>query len=177
MSKSDIPEIMLSCGAERFSVNDTIPVVISFSVLGDIRDAFNEENWTKAYDNNDNTFKMKYGIKVHTGGIKKHVIGEIDSYRKASIFWTRNPKLTNPMKEKRVWAQVAKNFTPHIRLSQEEVQQELFDFEETINVKAIDLGVGEHQITAEAYVSWHKHDYTDSGKIDNRTKNYKIMIV
>ena len=24
---------------------------------------------------------------------------------------------------------------------------------------------------------WHKHDYTDSGKVDNRTKNYKIMIV
>ena len=115
MSKSDIPEIMLSCGAEKFSVNDTIPVVISFSVLGDIRDSFNEENWTKAYDNNDNTFKMKYGIKVHTGGIKKHVVGEIDTYRKASIFWTRNPKLTNPMKEKRVWVQVAKNFTPHIK--------------------------------------------------------------
>ena len=47
---------------------------------------------------------------------------------------------------------MAKNFTPHIKLSQEEVQQELFDFEETINVKASDLGVGEHQIAAEAHV-------------------------
>ena len=120
MGKSDIPEIMLSCGAVQFSANDTIPVVVSFSVLGGIRDAFNEENWTKAYDKNDNTFKMKYGIKIHSGGIKKRVVGQVDTYRKASIFWTRNPKLTNPMKDKRVWVQVAKNFTPHIKLSMEE---------------------------------------------------------
>ena len=31
MGKSDIPEIMLSCGAVQFSANDTIPVVVSFS--------------------------------------------------------------------------------------------------------------------------------------------------
>ena len=91
---------------------------------------------------------MKYGIKIHSGGIKKRVVGQVDTYRKASIFWTRNPKLTNPMKDKRVWVQVAKNFTPHIKLSQEEVQQELFDFEETINVKASEIGTGEHQISA-----------------------------
>ena len=78
MGKSDIPEIMLSCGAVQFSANDTIPVVVSFSVLGGIRDAFNEENWTKAYDKNDNTFKMKYGIKIHSGGIKKRVhVGQV----------------------------------------------------------------------------------------------------
>ena len=176
MGKSDIPEIMLSCGAVQFSANDTIPVVVSFSVLGGIRDAFNEENWTKAYDKNDNTFKMKYGIKIHSGGIKKRVVGQVDTYRKASIFWTRNPKLTNPMKDKRVWVQVAKNFTPHIKLSQEEVQQELFDFEETINVKASEIGTGEHQISAEAYVSWNKHDYTDSDKTSNSSKNYKITV-
>ena len=140
MGKSDIPEIMLSCGAVQFSANDTIPVVVSFSVLGGIRDAFNEENWTKAYDKNDNTFKMKYGIKIHSGGIKKRVVGQVDTYRKASIFWTRNPKLTNPMKDKRVWVQVAKNFTPHIKLSQEEVQQ-LFDFEETINASEIGTAI------------------------------------
>ena len=176
MGKSSILEIMLSCGARRFSANDTIPVVVSFSVTGDIRDSFNEENWTKAYDKNDNVFKMKYGIKVRSGGIKKRVIGEVDTYRKASIFWTRNPKLTNPMKEKRVWVQVAKNFTPHIKLSQEEVQQELFDFEETIHVKASELGAGDHQINAEVYASWHKHDYIDSDKVDNSSKNYKITV-
>ena len=79
-------------------------------------------------------------------------------------------------KDKRVWVQVAKNFTPHIKLSQEEVQQELFDFEETINVKASEIGTGEHQISAEAYVSWNKHDYTDSDKTSNSSKNYKITV-
>ena len=34
------------------------------------------------------------------------------------------------MKEKRIWVQVAKNFEPFIRLTEEDVRQELFDFNE-----------------------------------------------
>ena len=91
-------------------------VAVRFSIRGPIRDAFNERSWTEAYEKFDNTFKLKYGIKVHTGGFKKHTLGkEIETYKKASIFWTRNPKLVNPMKEKRVWVQVAKNYQTHRR--------------------------------------------------------------
>ncbi|MDI1494799.1 MAG: hypothetical protein K8823_105 [Cenarchaeum symbiont of Oopsacas minuta] len=176
MSKSNILEVMLSYGKGVFSMDEKIPITVSFSVQGGIRDDFNEKNWTKAYDKNENTLKIKYGIKVRSGGIKKHVLGKVDTYRKASIFWTRNPKLTNPMKEKRVWVQVAKNFMPYIKLSEEEVQQELFDFDEIIHVNASDLGVGEHQISAETFVSWNKHDYTDSDKVECSSKNYKITI-
>ena len=75
----------------------------------------------------------------------------VDTYRKASIFWTRNPKLVNPMKEKRIWVQVAKNFEPFIRLTEEEVRQELFDFDEKIIFKASELGTGNHTVGAEAY--------------------------
>ena len=49
----------------------------------------------------NNQFKLKYGIKLVSSGLRKHdVVKPIDTYRKASIFWTRNPKLVNPVKEK-----------------------------------------------------------------------------
>ena len=63
--------------------------------------------------------------------------------------------------------QVAKNFEPFVRLTEEEVRQELFDFEEKISFKASDLGIGNHKIGAEAYASWNKHDYTESDNIKN----------
>jgi uncharacterized membrane protein YqiK len=90
-----------------------------------------EKNWTQAYNENDNTIKLKYGVKLAKGGIRKHELGKtVDTYRKASIFWTRNPKLVNPMKDRRIWVQVAKNFKPFVALTEEDVRKEFFVFEE-----------------------------------------------
>ena len=124
LEKNYLTDISLIKTKEEFSVKDDIAIDVKFSIQGDLREAFNEKNWTKAYNKYDNLFKLKYGIKLVSGGIRKHEIGKpIDTYRKASIFWTRNPKLVNPMKEKRIWVQVAKNFEPFIRLTENEVKK------------------------------------------------------
>ena len=147
---------------DDYTVGDDITVNVKFSLTGKVRDAFNEENWNIAYDKFDNQFKLKYGIKLVSGGLRKHNVGKpIDTYRKASIFWTRNPKLVNPMKERKIWVQVAKNFEPFIRLTVEDVQKELFDFNESIIFKASELGSGKHKVGAEVFVSWNKHEYIE----------------
>ncbi len=177
MSNSKISEILLVDSKDQHSSNDTIEINVQFSIEGDIRDSFNEANWTKAYNNNDVTFKLKYGVKLISGGFRKKEIGKtIDTYRKAAIFWTRNPKLVNPMKDRRIWVQVAKNFEPFIRLSEEEVRQELFDFNEKFTFKASDLGPGKHKIGAEVFASWQKHDYTESDSIKNNSKEIELII-
>ncbi|MFQ5440501.1 MAG: hypothetical protein ACE5DL_03460 [Nitrosopumilaceae archaeon] len=177
MSGSKISEISLINGKDGYASKDTLEINVQFSIEGDIRNSFNEVNWTKAYNNNDVSFKLKYGIKLNSGGFRKKEIGKpIDSYRKAAIFWTRNPKLVNPMKDRRIWVQVAKNFEPFIRLSEEETRQELFDFNEKILVKASDLGPGTHKIGAEVFASWQKHDYTESDNIKNNSKEIEITI-
>lgn len=177
MGESIISDIELLKDKDEFSLNESISIGVKFSVLGKVRENFNEKNWTAAYNKNDNMFKIKYGIKLIGVGLRKHEIGKpIDSYRKASIFWTRNPKLVNPMKEKRVWVQVAKNFEPFIRLTEEEVRQELFDFNEKFTFNASDLGKGKHKISAEAWASWQKHDYTELGSIKNHAKEIEIKI-
>lgn len=177
MEISNISDVVLEKKKEDYSLDDMITINVKFSIQGGIRDAFNETNWTKAYNNNDNLFKLKYGVKLHTTGLRKHELGRpIDTYRKASIFWTRNPKLVNPMKEKRIWVQVAKNFEPFIRLTEEEVRKELFDFDEDITFKASDIGKGNHTISAEVYVSWQKHDYAEpfNSKVKSKEIEFKI---
>lgn len=177
MGNSKISEILLVDGSGQYSSSDTIEINVQFSIEGDIRNSFNEANWTKAYNNNDVSFKLKYGVKLTSGGFRKKEIGKtIDTYRKAAIFWTRNPKLVNPMKDRRIWVQVAKNFEPFIRLSEEEVRQELFDFNEKFIIKASDLGPGKHKIEAEVFASWQKHDYTESDSIKNNSKEIEITI-
>jgi len=177
MSGSKISEIILVNDKDQYSSSDTIEINVQFLIEGDIRNTFNEANWTKAYNNNDVGFKLKYGIKLTFGGFRKKEIGKtVDTYRKAAIFWTRNPKLVNPMKDRRIWVQVSKNFEPFIRLSEEEVRQELFDFNEKIIIKASDLGSGTHKIGADVFASWQKHDYIESDNIKNNSKEIEITI-
>lgn len=177
MGESKISAIELVKSEDEYSSGDKIEINVQFSVQGDLRDAFNEANWTKAYNDNDVSFKMKYGVKLTSGGFRKKELGRtIDTYRKASIFWTRNPKLVNPMKDRRIWVQVAKNFEPFIRLTEEEVREELFDFNEKFVFNASDLGKGKHKLSAEAFASWQKHDYTEPGSVKNNSGEIEITI-
>ena len=177
MGESKISAIELVKSEDEYSSGDKIEINVQFSVQGDLRDAFNEANWTKAYNDNDVSFKMKYGVKLTSGGFRKKELGRtIDTYRKASIFWTRNPKLVNPMKDRRIWVQVAKNFEPFIRLTEEEVREELFDFNEKFVFNASDLGKGKHKLSAEAFASWQKHEYTEPGSVKNNSGEIEITI-
>ena len=177
MAESKISEISLAKSKDEYSLDENIEINVRFLVEGDLRDAFNETNWTKAYNSNDVSFKLKFGVKLTSGGFRKKEVGRtIDSYRKASIFWTRNPKLVNPMKDRRIWVQVAKNFEPFIKLSEEEVKEELFDFDEKFVFKASDLGKGKHKLSAESFVSWQKHDFTEPGNIKNSSGEIEVTI-
>ena len=80
------------------------------------------------------------------------------------------------MKDRRIWIQVAKNFEPFIRLSEEEVREELFDFDEKITFKASELGSGKHKIGAEAYASWQKHHFVEQDDTKNNAKEIEITI-
>ena len=174
---SEISNLRLVKDKDAYSADDSVTLNVKFSITGEVRDAFNEKNWTDAYDKNDNQFKLKYGIRVVSGGIRKHDVGRtIKTYRKAAIFWTRNPKLVNPMKEKRIWVQVAKNFEPIIKLTEEDVQKELFDFDEPIILSASELGKGKHKVGAEVFASWNKHTYIEKNEETVRSKEIEIKI-
>ena len=162
---------------DEYSLDDNITINVNFSLNGDVRNAFNEKNWAMAWDKNDNQFKLKYGIKLVSSGLRKHdIVSPINSYRKASIFWTRNPKLVNPMKERRIWVQIAKNFEPYVKLTEEDVQKELFDFDEQVTFSASELGQGEHKISAEVFVSWNKHVFVDGDKEKSQSEEIRIII-
>ena len=45
---------------------------------------------------------------------------------KHQFFGQETPKLVNPMKDRRIWVQVAKNFEPFIALTEEDVRKGIF---------------------------------------------------
>ena len=174
--KNAISGVSLVKSSDKPGIEDNVTINVKFSVTGALREAFNEKNWEKAYNNHDNTFKLRYGVKLHTSGLRKKEIGKpLDTYKKVALFWTRNPKLTQ-MGEKKVWVQISKNFEPSIPNSQSEAQQLFLDFDEKIQFNASELGVGKHKIGAEVYVSWFKHDYAEQFDETAHSKEIEIEV-
>ncbi len=173
--KNTISEVLLEKSADKFSENDTITVNVKFSVTGALREAFNEKNWERAYNNHDNVFKLKYGIKIYSGVRKREIGNPFDTYKKVALFWTRNPKLTQ-MAEKKVWVQISKNFESQIPMNQSDAQHSLLDFDEKVQFKASELGIGKHKVGAEIYVSWLKHDYTEPYDDKARAQEIEVEI-
>lgn len=172
--KSFIGNIELTKSSDEFKLNENAMINVKFSIMGALRESWNEKNWEKAYNKHDNAFKLKYGIKLCTGGLRKRDIGKpLDTYRKAAIFWTRSPKLTQ-IAEKKIWVQIAKNFEPFIPRTQAEAQEILLDFDEKMEFNTADLGVGRHKIGAEVFVSWLKHDFIES--FSDKTHSDEIEI-
>jgi len=172
--KTFITDVELEKSNAKFRTDENVTINVKFAIMGGFRQTFNEKNWERAYNKHDNTFKLKYGVRLYTGGLRKREIGKpIDTYRKAALFWTRNPKLTQ-MAEKKIWVQIAKNFEPFIPKNQAEAQELLLNFNEKMEFKASELGNGKHKIGAEVFVSWLKHDYTDP--FDGKTHSKEIEI-
>ncbi len=176
MKKNFISDIEFIKNKDVFDINDNIIINLKFSIDGLLQEKFNEKNWTTAYNKNDILFKIKYDIRLFYGSIRKYLDPAISSYRKASLFWTRNPKLVNPNVEKRIWVQVIKNFESYIKLSEEEIKNELFDFSENITLKSSELGRGSHKVVAEIHVSWQKHDYIDAENIKKHSRDIYVLI-
>jgi hypothetical protein len=127
-------------------------LILSFKIKGSIREVFNQKNWERAYNRHDNIFRIKIEITLKSSRKK---IFRSENVRKASLFWTRNPKLPY-----RIWILIIKDDTPFYPSSVEEAKSLLFDVEKIIELKANNLEPRNQNVYASIKVSWGKHYYT-----------------
>lgn len=74
-SQTALTEIVLTADKQEYTRTDDIIITAEFKIQGDLRDSFNEKNWTESYNKFDNLFKLKYGVKVFSGGFRKRAKG------------------------------------------------------------------------------------------------------
>jgi len=85
--KNAVSEVSLEKSPDKPKIDDNVAIDVKFSITGALREAFNEKNWEKAYNNHDNAFKLRYGIKLHTSGLRKKEIGNpLETYKKVALF-------------------------------------------------------------------------------------------
>ncbi|HET6780228.1 MAG TPA: hypothetical protein VFH09_03565 [Nitrososphaera sp.] len=166
---SFIASATLAKSNENVKPDNPLTLSLSFRVEGSIRDAFSQRNWERAYNKHDNTFRMTIEVDLKSG---RRTIVPIKFVRKASLFWTRNPKITY-----RIWVSIVKDDTPSYPLSEQEARSLLFDVNKAIELTGRHLDSGTHNLYADIKVSWGKHQYTEPTEIIGRSNDIKLTRV
>jgi hypothetical protein len=175
---SYISEVKLLPSTSRIRPDEPLRLDLRFKVDGHIRNALNQENWTRAYDNHDTTFMIKYVIRIQAGSVKKRdVVEPVKLVRKASFYWSRNPKLPPQPPEKKIWAMIVIDDSPNLPDTVEEAKSLLLDVTRSIELMGSNIGKGTQKLVAHVGASWGKHLYTEPVEIDARSNEVEIVCV
>lgn len=166
--ESYIENIVLKKDHEWSSTGSTITLDLTFAINGLIRNMFTQNNWEKAYNKNDNIFRLAIKLDIKNNG---RIIDTHKLVRKAILFWTRNPKINH-----RIWITVVKDESPHYPLEEEEAKDLLFDFQRKIEIESNKLNYGKNKIVVNVNVSWGKHQYIEKKEISKESNIEEIEI-
>jgi hypothetical protein len=177
-AESYISGTKLVPSASRVKMNEPLTLDLQFKVDGRIREVFNQQTWTDAYNKHDNMFRIKYVIRVQTGSVKKRdIIEPIKFARKASFYWSRNPKLPPPPPNKKIWAMIVIEDIPNLPDSVEQARSLIFDVKRPIELIGSSIGKGKHKLIAHVSASWEKHLFTEPMEVDAKSNEAEIVCV
>jgi len=140
---------------------------VRFSLRGGLVDTFNRATWQQAYDVHDTSLRLLYWITMKKkGAFRSSAIGEPSKFlKKATLYWTRNPDLTDNVTN-RIWAMVvSEEKVPHIFDSERELRDYLFTFDRRILVPAAAISRVSGPLVAEVRLKWGRHSFIEKGHV------------
>jgi hypothetical protein len=164
--KSIISDAKLSISQDKVKKGESLTLILSFKIIGNIREVFDQKNWERAYNKHDNLFRITIEINLKAG---RKVVLQSKFVRKAALFWTRSPKISY-----RIWVSIIKDDTPFYPTTVEEAKSLLFDINKIIELKSDLLKYGSHELSSDIKVSWGKHYYTNPTMINGRSNTVDI---
>ncbi|MEM2760935.1 MAG: hypothetical protein QXU32_08465 [Nitrososphaerales archaeon] len=174
---SYISELKLLPSSTDVRVDEPLRFDVQFRVNGHIREVLNQETWTDAYDNHDTVFLIKYMVRIQTASRKRDVVEPLKFVRKASFYWSRNPKLPPLPPDKKIWAMIVIDDAPHLPDSVEDARSLLLDVKRSVELVGSNIGKGKHKLSAYVSASWGRHLYTEPVDIEARSNEVEIVCI
>ena len=165
--ESIVSDAKLSLSQDKVKEGESLSLSLSFKIIGNIREIFNQKNWERAYNKHDNLFRITIEISLKAG---RKVILQNKFVRKATLFWTRSPKI--PF---RIWISIIKDDTPFYPTTVEEAKSLLFDIDKLIELNGYHMKRGSHEFSTDIKVSWGKHFYTNPTVITGRSNAVSVV--
>ena len=166
---SIITDAVLSKSQDKVKVGEPLTLSLSFKIIGDIREVFDQKNWERAYNQHDNGFRMT--IHVNLKSRRKTIIA-LKFVKKAVLFWARSHQIPY-----RIWVSIIKDDMLFYPLTVQEAKSLLLDINKLIELNGNDLNPGNHKLFAEINVSWGKHNYTQPTVIAGKSNVIEVTCI
>jgi hypothetical protein len=167
--------VRLITDKKSYSPGETVTANLRFRVVGGLREAFQPDVWTVAWEDSDKILRltMRMSMGVQRGPFTRKLAEIKKEVRKASFYWSRDPDLPY-----RIWAMVVPEDggPPMIPRSVEDAKKEMLDVEKTFGFPASVLGSGRHGLVGSAHASWGRRSFMEKGSASSKSKPLVIEV-
>ena len=174
-SVTKIEDVQLLPEKKEYLRDDPVALNLGFRVVGGLREAFNPDVWTVAWEDFDKTLRLtaRTEIVTYRGPFEKKLGEPRKEVRKASLYWSRDPDLPY-----RIWPLVIPEDGGPLKipLNVEDAKSKMFDFVKRFNLPAGSLRGGSHSLSAVTSVQWGRRSYIEKGKAVGRAKPVVVKI-
>ncbi len=172
---SSLEEVQLLPEKKETTLDDILVLSLGFAIVGGVREAFNPDVWTVAWEDFDKTLRVttKTAIVAVRGPFSRKIAEVKKEVRKASLYWSRDPDLPY-----RIWPLVVPEDggAPKIPANVEDAKSKMFDFAKRFEIPGKTLGRGSHRLAATATAKWGRHSYIEKGEVEGRSRPVVVKI-
>lgn len=158
-----------------YSPEDMVSAMLSYRLIGGLRDAFHPDVWTVAWEDFDKILRltMKGSLGVARGPLVRKVAETRKEVRKASFYWSRDPDLPY-----RIWAMIVPEDggPPKIPNNVEDAKSKMLDVEKTLRFPASSLGRGRNKLVGNVEARWGRRSFIDKGSAEAKSRPLAIEV-
>jgi hypothetical protein len=165
----------LMADKKTYASSDSITIKLGFRIAGGLREAFQPDVWTVAWEDFDKMLRLTVRVSLkEQGQLRSKTLAEIKKeVRKASFYWSRDPDLPY-----RIWPMIVPEDggPPQIPVNVEDAKSKMLDVEKVFKVAASSLGKGEHRLAADIACKWGRRSFIEKGEVTSKSKPLVITV-
>jgi hypothetical protein len=173
--KTRVDRVQVVTDKKTYALGDSIRASVAFRIVGGLREAFHPDVWTVAWEDFDKKLRLTTRMKLSAqGGLRPRKVGEIKKeVRMASFYWSRDPDLPY-----RIWVMIIPEDggAPKIPRNVEDAKSEMLDVEKEFTFPASELGMGTHNLVAEATGKWGRRSFIEKGEASSKSKPAVVKV-
>ncbi len=158
-----------------YALNQTVKLNVAFRIVGGLREAFQPDVWTGAWEDFDKMLRLTMRLSLNLqGSLKSRKLAEVrKEVRRASFYWSRDPDLPY-----RIWAMIVPEDggPPKIPRNVEDAKSKMLDVEKEFSLPASSLGVGRHKLVAEVKGKWGRRSFIEKGEVSSKSKPLVVEV-
>jgi hypothetical protein len=161
--------------SQEARLDEAIKLILSYRVMGELRENFTQQRIEEAYINRDVEFRVTSIIELRKRilGFAFRCVKKIKLVRKAIFYWSRDRSYVS-----RIRVMVVDEYgRSSVVDSIEQLHSKLLDYNIPLELTGSELGKGEHTLRCDVKVKWGTHTFIQRGEASIKTQPIQVIVL